>query len=593
MATPVALPSTAEPPDACVAPHAAVLGAIALGSVAAAAVSVALVLESDHVSEPGVRAVLVAWVILPYVLAGVVAWWRRPDSRFGPLLVVAGYTFFLSSLSTANGEVAYTIGIAFDLLPAVLFLHVFLAFPSGRLESRTERALVAIGYFAAFGLQLVGMALGGFGPDSLLELTSKPGTAHSLLRVQLAILAACALSGIGVLAARRRTAGPPLRRSLALLVDSFALGLLMIAFLLLSGALGLVEGQPAFENIRRTTFFVIGLAPFAFLVGLLDARLARTSVGELFVELQTDPAPEELRDALARALRDPSLELVYWLPEFGSYADIDGRDAVLPSEASGRATTLIEADGVRVAALIHDPSLQDEPELLDAVTAAAAIALENARLHVELRARLEELAGSRARVIEAGQKERQQLERNLHDGAQQRLIALSLELRSLEGRLGEDPDARRQLEEAQREISMSLEELRAVARGIHPAVLTGHGLAVALEHVAARAPVPVRLTVDVEERVPEPVEVAAYYVVAESLTNVAKHAQATTAKVEVDRADDELVVEVVDDGVGGADSERGSGLRGLADRVEALGGRLRVWTPRGGGTRVRAEIPCG
>jgi signal transduction histidine kinase len=593
MATPVALPSTAEPPDARVAPHAAVLGAIALGGVAAAAVSVALALRSDHVSEPGVRAVLVVWVILPYVLAGVVAWWRRPDSRFGPLLVAAGYTFFLSSISTANWEIAYTIGIAFDLLPAVLFLHVFLAFPSGRLESRTERALVAIGYFAAFGLQLVGMALGGFGPDSLLELTSKPGTAHSLLRVQLAILAACALIGIGVLAARRRTAGPPLRRSLALLIDSFALGLLMIAFLLLSGALGLVEGQPAFENIRRTTFFVIGLAPFAFLVGLLDARLARTSVGELFVELQTDPAPAELRDALARALREPSLELVYWLPEFGSYADIDARDAVLPSEASGRATTLIEVDGVRVAALIHDPSLQDEPELLDAVTAAAAIALENARLHVELRARLEGLAGSRARVIEAGQKERQQLERNLHDGAQQRLITLSLELRSLEGRLGEDPDARRQLEGAQREISMSLEELRAVARGIHPAVLTGHGLAVALEHVAARAPVPVRLTVDVEERVPEPVEVAAYYVVTESLANVAKHAQATTAKVEVDRADDELVVEVVDDGVGGADSERGSGLRGLADRVEALGGRLRVWTPRGGGTRVRAEIPCG
>jgi signal transduction histidine kinase len=584
--------AVATPSQARVAPRPAVLCAIALAGAAAAATSVALVLTSDHVSEPGVRAALTVWVILPYIFAGVAAWWRRPESRFGPLLVAAGFAFFVSSLSTANGDVAYTIGISVDLLPAVLFLHVFLAFPTGRLESPFERGLVVVGYFVAFGLQLIGMALGGFGPDNLLELTSKPGIAYTLLRVQLVILAGCAVAGIAVLAVRRRRSGPPFGRSLALLVDAFALGLLMIAFLLLSGALGLVEGQGTFENIRRTTFFVIGLAPVAFLIALLDARLARTSVGDLFVELRTDPAPAELRGALARTLRDPSLELVYWLPDFYTYADLDGRDTALPNEESGRATTLIDRDGVNVAALIHDPMLKEEPELLEAVTAAAAIAIENARLHVELRARLEELAGSRARVIEAGQKERQRLERDLHDGAQQRLIALSLDLRSLEDRLREDPDARRQLEEAQREIAMSLDELRALAYGLHPAVLTGHGLAVALEQVAARAPLPVRLTIDVDGRLPEPVEVAAYYVVTESLANVAKHAEATTATVDVDQADDALVVEVIDDGVGGADSERGSGLRGLADRVEALGGRLRVWTSLGGGTRVRAEIPA-
>ena len=593
MVTPFALTSAAAPADADAPPRPVVLWAVALAGAAGAATSAVLVLRSDHVSEPGVRAALVLWVVLPYIFAGVVAWWRRPESRFGPLLVAAGFAFFLSSLSTANGGVGYTIGIAFDLVPAVLFLHVFWAFPTGRLESKFEQGLVAVGYFVAFGLQLVGLALGGFGSDNLLELTSEPGAAQSLLRVQLVVLAGCALAGIGVLAVRRRTTGPPLRRSLALLVDSFALGLLMIAFLLLSGALGLVEGQHAFENIRRTTFFVIGLAPFAFLIGLFHARLARTSVGELLIRLRADPAPMELRDALARALRDPSLELVYWLPEFGSYADLDGRAVTLAGDTGERATTPIVRDGVRVAALIHDPLLKDEPELLNAVTAAAGIALENARLQVELRAKLEELAGSRARVLEAGQKERRDLERNLHDGAQKRLIDLSLELRLLEKRLGGDPVARSQLKEAQREVTMALEELRTIARGIHPAVLTGHGLGVALEQVAARTPVPVRLCVDLEERLPEPVEVAAYYVVTESLANVAKHAQATTANVEIDHAADELVVEVVDDGVGGADSEQGSGLRGLADRVEALGGRLRVWTPSGGGTRVRAEIPCG
>jgi signal transduction histidine kinase len=195
-------------------------------------------------------------------------------------------------------------------------------------------------------------------------------------------------------------------------------------------------------------------------------------------------------------------------------------------------------------------------------------------------------------VIEAGQKERQRLERDLHDGAQQRLIALSLELSLLEQELEADDDTAERLARARQEIATSLGELREIARGIHPAVVSGHGLGVALEQLTARAPVPVRLTVVVDERLPEPIEVAAYYLVSESLANVAKHADATSATVEVSRSHGQVVVEIIDDGVGGADSERGSGLRGLADRVEALGGRLRVWSPSGGGTRVKAEIPC-
>jgi len=213
-------------------------------------------------------------------------------------------------------------------------------------------------------------------------------------------------------------------------------------------------------------------------------------------------------------------------------------------------------------------------------------------LHAELAARLEELRGSRVRVIEAGQRERQRLERNLHDGAQQRLVALSLELTMLKKRLDADPEATERIDHARTEIAMSLEELRDIARGLHPAVVSGHGLAVALESLAARAPFPVRLTVALEDRLPEQLEVAAYYLVSESLANIGKHAHASAATVDVTRCDGEVVVEVVDDGIGGADTERGSGLRGLADRVEALDGRLRVWTPSGHGTRVRAEIPC-
>jgi signal transduction histidine kinase len=556
---------------------------------AAAAGSVGLALTSDHVPEPGLQAALLDWITLPFILGGLVAWSRRPDSRFGPLLVAAGFAMFVSSLQWANAPLPYTTGLVFDLLPAALFVHVFLAFPSGRLERRAERLVVATAYAAAVGLQLVKLSLGVVAADNLLAVVSAPSVASIVQDVQLVVISALALGGFALLVARRRASGRPLRRSVALLVDCFALGLVMIAALLLSGAFE----SPAFETIRRITFAVIGLAPVAFLAGLLDARLARSSVGGLLVDLRGQPGPAELREALSRALRDPSLTLAYWLPQFGTWADPDGRPVVLPERDDGRSTTLIDRDGAHLAALLHDPSLRDEPELLDAVSAGAGIALENGRLQVELRARLEELKGSRGRVIEAGQQERQRLERNLHDGAQQRLIALSLELGMLGEGLRASRDAKAGIDRARGEIALSLQELRDVARGIHPAVVSGHGLAVALESLAARAPLPVRLVVELDGRVHERIEVAAYYVVSESLANVGKHAEAASATIDVSRANGDLVVEVVDDGVGGADSDRGTGLRGLADRVEALGGRLRVWTPRGGGTRVRAEIPCG
>jgi signal transduction histidine kinase len=346
------------------------------------------------------------------------------------------------------------------------------------------------------------------------------------------------------------------------------------------------------HQIRWVTFVTIGLAPMAFVLGLLHARLGQSAVGGLLVDLREEPAPADLRDALARALRDPSLTLAYWLPEFGSYADLDGRAVSLPESGDARMVTFIERNGARIAAIAHDPSLQDESELLEAVTAAAGIALENAQLHAEQRAHLEELRESRARIVDEGRKERQRLERNLHDGAQQRLIALSLELSLLEEKLADDAEATARLAAARREVGASLEELREVARGLHPAVVSGHGLAVALEQLVAGAAVPVRLTVSIGSRLPEALEVAAYYIVSESLANVGKYAQASSASVEVSRRAADVVVEIVDDGVGGADEKRGSGLRGLADRVEALGGRLRVWSPIGGGTRVRAEIPC-
>ena len=573
-------------------PKPSTVWAVGVAACAAAASSLALVLTSDavggEVGEPLVLALLSAWITVSNVLCGLIAWLRRPASRFGPLMIAAGFVSFLTDLSWTSSDVPFTIGQALDLLPPVLFLHVFLAYPSGRLRARFERALVVTAYATAIGFQAVRMSFGGFGPHNLFEIASNSGAASALLHVQLVAVSAFCLGGVGILAGRRWLNGRPLRRSLALLIDAFALGLVMIAFLLTSYAF---DG-PWVAEIRWATFVTLGVAPGVFLIGVLRDRLVRSAVGELFLELRADPAPADLRDALARALRDPSLILAYWLPDFGSYADHDGRPVEVPDPDARRAMRLIERDGGRVAALLHDPALEDEPELLTAVTAAAGIALENARLNVELRARVEELRGSRARIVEAGQRERQRLERNLHDGAQHRLVALSLQLSLLEEELAGQRSATAQLERARGEIDTSLDELREIAQGIHPAVVTGHGLAVALEQRVARAPVPVRISVEIEGRLPEAIEMAAYYLISESLANIGKYAQASSATIAVARANGDLHVEVTDDGIGGADTERGSGLRGLADRVEALGGQLRVWSPDGGGTRLRAQIPC-
>jgi signal transduction histidine kinase len=303
------------------------------------------------------------------------------------------------------------------------------------------------------------------------------------------------------------------------------------------------------------------------------------------------PEPGRLRDSLARVLRDPSLELAYWVPETDGYVGIDGRH-VEPSAAHGRTVTVLERHGQRIAALVHDPALAEDPALLGAVSTAAGLALENERLLADLRAQLEALRESRVRIVEAGDTERRRLERNLHDGAQQRLVSLALALGLAESKVEPDPQGAVQLLGAAREeLMQALEELRELARGIHPAVLTERGLGYALMTLAERAPVEVELDVDLDRRPPPAVEAAAYYVVAEALANVAKYAQATRASVRVTMDDEQLRAEVADDGVGGADPSAGSGLRGLDDRVQAFGGSLRVLSRPGQGTRIQAELP--
>jgi signal transduction histidine kinase len=571
------------------APKPALLWILGLAAVAFCVLTAVLAALNDELYQPALRVLLVWWITLPYIFAGMVAWRRRPDSAFGPLMILAGFITQLSMLQWTSLPLPNTIGQLCDLLVAAVWLHIFLAYPTGRLAGGAERVVVVVGYVAALGLQVVILALGGFDDNHLLSVVKRPHAAEAVENVQLLVLSALALIGVGLLWGRWRSLPRwQRRRPTQIVIECFGLSLVMLAALLVAGAFQL----PGFEVIRLVTFGVAGLAPLAFLAGLLDARLAKAGVGELLVQLRTDPTPD-LQALLAQALRDPTLYLIYWLPQYGSWADQDGNPTSLPRSDNGRRVTFVKQNGEQIAALIYDAGLGDEPELVEAVSAAAGIALENGRLEAELRARLQELQGSRSRVVEAQQNERRRLERNLHDGAQQRLVALALELGLLAEKANNDPATQERLKRARGEVAESLDELRDIARGLHPAVVSGHGLAIALESLAAATPLEVHLKTDGLPRLPEQLEVAAYYVVSESLTNAAKHAQADTVTVEVGVTTDTLIVEIVDDGIGGADSERGTGLRGLADRIEALNGHLRVWSSVGKGTRVRAEIPCG
>ena len=306
-----------------------------------------------------------------------------------------------------------------------------------------------------------------------------------------------------------------------------------------------------------------------------------------------ETSPGDLRDELALALEDPTLEVGLWLPELDDYVDASGNAFVVPEDGPQRAVTLIEHEEQPLAVLVHDPTLREEPKLVEAVAAAARLALVNARLHAEVRAQLETVQESRARIVTAADAERRRIERDLHDGAQQRLVALALELRSAQRQLGDsgDPDVERLLSSTADELQVAVEELRELAQGIHPGILTQGGLAHALEELAARAPLPVAVDATQERFSPE-IEATAYFVACEALTNVVKHANASKASIGARRDDGLLVIEVSDDGGGGAAQSGGSGLRGLTDRVEARGGRLVVESIQGSGTRVRGEIPC-
>jgi signal transduction histidine kinase len=543
---------------------------------------------SHHADLRGLNATFGTLIGVSFVATGLYAWSRRPDNRVGMLMVATGFTWAAVGLSQANSPLIFSIGLAVGPLYLVFVTWLVLVFPDGRVHSRLARWLLIAGFvdvllFYELGVLLdLDEGLGRNGPDNLFAIVHAPGVARVFDTTSAALGAIIIGWVIALIVRRRRAASPVVRRAGAPVLWT---GLICLSLISLSLAVASSGVSDVAHGVCSSLAMLAFLAlPFAYLAGLVRSRYARAgTVGDVLAALSSRAA---LRDTLAEALGDPSLRLVYWT---GRWVDREGQPVELPTNG----VTEVERDDERIGAIVHDPALDDEPELVEAVAAAAALAMENERLEAELRARVVELQESRAKLIEVSMAERRRLERDLHDGAQQRLVALSVQVGMAKRKLHDDPAAAEALlGRAGDELSLALEELRELARGIHPAILTDRGLEPALQALIDRAPLEVELADSPAERLPAPVEAAAYFVVAESLTNVAKYSGAHHASVSVQRQNGHAIIEVRDDGVGGADPGAGTGLRGLADRLTIVDGRLEVVSPPGQGTVVRAQIPC-
>ena len=466
-------------------------------------------------SDRAAAQVAVGWAFL---VAGVVAWARRPGNRLGPLMVVTAFALLARQLHYSHDAALFTAFFLLSYLGYALVGHAVLAYPSGRVRGRFERGLVIAGYTVAlvfpFTVLLVydgGQPLLQSPPrESLLQVASSDRAVELLQKTQVVmffgVLATLLIVAIG---RSLYSATPRMRRVLApLLVAAVAIALRAV----FESVFTFVDSPFASEYLFWWQFAAVIALPLALLAGLLRARLALAAVGDLVIELEHTPT-QGLRDALARALGDPTLELAYRLPDSGRYVDGDGSPMQLPTDGDSRAVTLIERDGEPLAALVHDPSLREERQLVQAAGAAAHLALENARLQAELRVQLTNVEESRARIVAAGDEQRRKIERDLHDGAQQRLVAIALELRSAQRRLGQtlDPGVEQLLTTAVDDLQVAVEELRELAHGIHPTILAEGGLAAALDGLAGRSRTPVSVDATTERFSPD-VEAAAYFV---------------------------------------------------------------------------------
>ena len=548
---------------------------------------------TTYAGRSGLAAALTVVAGLTLVAAGLVTSFSRPAGRIGDLAVFAGLVWFAPvwvgwdkgpPLVRSLGMLAA--GLAFPLL-----LHLVLAYPSGQLRPTAARVLVAAAYLEA-ALAALGQVVFRdpfFDPNCWANCSDNRFLVWSLPRLARAMEATdrwftvAAATALVALCARRllRDSGPARRALLPVALPAILLAGAVIAHAVALQRRPLEDpSDPAFRTIFALGCIAVILLAAGLVWATVRTRSQRRAVARIATSLGQAPPPGSLQAALAQAVGDPELQIAYWLPDAEHYVDATGRPVPEPVAAPGRAVTALVRDGGRIAAVAHTAAL---PDLERELGAAVRLALENERLQAEALAQLDQLRASRVRIVETGDSERRRLERDLHDGAQQRLLALSYDLRLARAQAQADGDAPTGslLIEATDHAQAALRELRELAHGIYPAVLAEAGLAAALASLADAAPLPVEILAAAEGRHPAAVETCAYLLVAEALDD-ATGRDASHATVSVLQDGGRLVVTVEDDG-----TDRTAELVQLADRVGALDGQLAVEP-----TRLLAELPC-
>jgi signal transduction histidine kinase len=552
---------------------------------------------------------------LTFAVVGFAVWWRRPRNATGPLMVLIGATLLCAILNWVPAPPLVTLSQMTWGSEPVLIGALLLLYPTGHVQSRSEVAWLAAGA----GLLMLGAFHALVTPTGIwtcpechswIALSYNETLSNDVWLAKTYLLAVLGLALVGLLVRRWVRASLPTRRVMVpLWISGLAFVAVVLAEVVLDtsgftgnmftslpnviSALRLQIPAVAWTVIPYVATAALFLIPLALGWGQVRSRWGQVAVSGLAIELSRSDGRQPLIESLRRALGDPSLSLGLWSRPAHAYVTPDGLPMQLPP-GPDRAITHLEGEDGPLAAMVHDPALAEQRQLIEGVQAVARLALENERLHAEVKAQLEEVRASRQRIVSAADDERRRVERNLHDGAQQRLVSLSLALGMAQSKAADaSPEVAATLAAAGAELREAISELRELARGIHPAILTEAGLGPALQSLAEHAPVPVALSSRLNGRLSPVVEATAYFVVAEALTNVAKHAGATAATVRADVVDGTLRIRVADNGVGGADPQRGAGIRGLVDRVAALGGSLHVADDAAGGTRLEAEIPCG
>jgi signal transduction histidine kinase len=579
---------------------------LALAGACATAAAAALG-YAGAADQSGLTALSRALIVGAPIAIGLYAWSRRPSQRFGILLAAAGGAWAVTTLAESADPVAYTVGRAAGWLAELLVVYLVLCFPTGRLEEPADRGLVRAmtTVVAVFYLPQLVFAETFSVPspftsctencpaNALFAFDSEPAFVQSVMRPVGAVLVFCVMTAVVLRLVRRMHRSTRLTRRMLAPVVAVAMAR--------AGALGVAivgrELDPDAWPVQPAAWLLALAVPavaIAFLAGLLRWRLfAETALRRLAECLQALPDALTLRRAFAEAFGDPTIKLAFPDSTHDRWMDPSGHPAELPGRGSGRAVSEVRRHGTVVAAIIHDEGLLERPELLEAGASMAAVVLENQRLAAEAEAAMRELQRSRARIAAGAEHERRRIERDLHDGAQQRLVALRIELELAEDIVRSDPErGAERLRELEHEVDEALDELRALAHGVYPPVLADRGVADALRDVAIRTRIRVDLVAHDVGRFSTEVEAAVYFCVLEALQNVHKHAP--TARRVVVTLDggvgDELRFSVRDDGAGAAVIEEGAGITNMRDRLAAMGGDVVIASKPGIGTVVRGRV---